>query len=535
MGAEMQAKLARALTSMLPGEEQQDELGKVCAWLHENRAAAPLCIFVETVEQAPVAISITDASANIIYVNAAFTRVTGYLPEECLGRNESMLSDKRTPPQVYQDLWRTLLARKSWRGTLINRHKNGQCYLAELTIAPMLEEDGSVSHYIGMHRDVTTVYGLEQKVKNQKALIETVVDSIPVAAVLLDDVDQVVLDNQRYKAMASDLGLREPVRDFLRLLRVEMGPEWDRLRDQRRGFQHRELRYDLGGGRPARWFSCAGNWFEEGDVAVDAYFNQRRKRYLLLALTEITQQKRQQEEIRLSALRVLTAEEEKVQSLRETLSAAIHHVQGPMNQLAAAAGLLARRGDAGSTALADTLQQVVDTSRQTIETLQRCMPEPLGRGRTAVNLNQLVHEAILLTRDRLLASGVVVDWRPAPVLPSFVGDENRLRSVFKQLIENAVDAMNDAHVVNRELRLVTWQEGDLLHATVADTGPGIPEALQIKVFEPFYTTKGATGRQAGMGLAVVQDVVARHDGLIVIDPEYRDGCRFHLQFPLSRD
>ncbi len=158
-----------------------------------------LALFLETVQQAPVAISITDNRANILYMNQAFSRVTGYAPEECIGHNESMLSDKKTPKAVYEELWKCLQAQRSWQGCLLNRHKNGRRYLADLTIAPIVNERQETTHYIGMHRDITDVYRLEQQVRQQKVLIETVVDSIPVAAVLLDETDRVVLNNRMYK------------------------------------------------------------------------------------------------------------------------------------------------------------------------------------------------------------------------------------------------------------------------------------------------------------------------------------------------
>ncbi|MDP3590083.1 MAG: PAS domain-containing protein, partial [Methylobacter sp.] len=79
-------------------------------------------LFVETIEQAPIAISITDKKAKILYVNEEFCRVTGYQLVDILGENESLLSDKRTPRDVYRDLWRTISTKKTWRGTLCNRH-----------------------------------------------------------------------------------------------------------------------------------------------------------------------------------------------------------------------------------------------------------------------------------------------------------------------------------------------------------------------------------------------------------------------------
>ncbi|WP_236786439.1 PAS domain-containing protein [Allochromatium tepidum] len=78
-----------------------------------------------------------------------------------------------TPARVYEQLWRTILARQSWSGTLVNRTKWGGDYLAELTIAPVIDRDGDLKYFLGMHRDVTKVHELEGAVHQQKARLET--------------------------------------------------------------------------------------------------------------------------------------------------------------------------------------------------------------------------------------------------------------------------------------------------------------------------------------------------------------------------
>jgi nitrogen fixation negative regulator NifL len=497
--------------------------------------AAPVLfdgLFVETVQQSPIAISITDEKANIIYVNKAFTEVTGYGREESIGRNESMLSDKRTPPEVYQELWKRLQAKQAWRGCLVNRHKDGGRYLADVSIAPILDERGETSHYIGMHRDITEVYTLEQKVKNQKVLIETVVDSIPVAAVLLDEADRTVLENRMYKALAGELQTLEPVRAFLNILREEMGEEWNRIKRSADSFRNRELRFDRGGHHTPRWYACAGTWFTHDDDSIDGFFEEKHHTYLLLTFNDITQQKKHEEEIRINALRTLMAEEEKVQSLREALLGAIHHIQGPLNLLNAAKNLLLRRGQAEQNlALLGILEQIVSAGETSIATLRSCTPESRGASVSPVNLNQLLHEVIIVLTDRLLSGGIVVDWRPTPVLPSIMGVETRLRAMFKNVIENAIDAMNHSGIVTRELRISTWPDEDLIHVCIEDTGPGVPEPLCTKIFEPFFTTKtSGSQRHSGMGLAIAQEVINQHLGIIRIDQTYKEGCRVHIQF-----
>ena len=89
----------------------------------------PPRVFLEAVEQSPVAISITNTAANILYANSAFERMTGYSSAELIGKNQSILSYKVTPVEVYQDLWAHLTEQKPWNGVLINRRKDGTRYL----------------------------------------------------------------------------------------------------------------------------------------------------------------------------------------------------------------------------------------------------------------------------------------------------------------------------------------------------------------------------------------------------------------------
>ena len=73
-------------------------------------------VFQQAVEHAPIAISITDLKANILYANRAFSSITGYDSREVIGKNESVLSNGTTPRLVYQALWSRLAQKKAWSG-----------------------------------------------------------------------------------------------------------------------------------------------------------------------------------------------------------------------------------------------------------------------------------------------------------------------------------------------------------------------------------------------------------------------------------
>jgi nitrogen fixation negative regulator NifL len=493
----------------------------------------PRRLFQEAVEQSPVAISMTDTEANILYANAAFERVTGYRHADVIRQNESILSDRSTPGEVYEGLWEALRRGQPWSGRLINRHKDGTPYLAELTAAPVFGQGGEMTHYLAMHRDVTDMYRLEQQVHNQKALIEAVVDALPVVVALFDENDRIVLDNHAYKKLVGDLG-GEPGTVILKVLRQSMGEAFKQAQRQGTGFEHQEVYLESGSRGGRRWFSCSVTWFAEQDVRADAFFTPRKQSYLLLVANEITVLKRQQEERRTTVLRALTAEQERVEAMREALGGAAYQLDQPMNLIGSAMGVVQRRaaGGASSGALLDVLRQALKVGREAQETLRQSMPEVRSEAMAPVNLNQVLRDVLAMFTERLLAIGVTVDWRPASVLPAFVGREGRLRGLFKQLIDNAIDALEALRGKQRELRVVTQSDGQTILVSIQDTGPGIPEPIRFKVFEPFFSTKGPA-TNGGVGLSMAQQIVNEHAGTLGIDEDCRHGCRVVVRLPIG--
>lgn len=501
---------------------------------HSGRPAAPEAelpveAYRQAVDQADLAISITDAKANILFANEAFSRVTGYPRDEIIGCNESMLSNHTTPDMVYQQLWSELSAQRPWSGKLLNRRKDGALYLAELSISPVVDAAGKTTHYLGMHRDITDLHRLERVVRNQKELIETVVDAAPIAFALLDPHGRVILDNQEYKKLVTDLRVKEPAHSLL----DSLVPAWREALASSPGlctFVGQEARIDRPAGR-ARWLSVTASVIDLHSDCADSYYVAGGQPGLLLAVADITSLRDEQERARGAALQAVLAEEERAAAIREGLSAAIFRLEEPMNMMASAVAVLQRRDPAA----AGMLQQALGASREHLETLRQVIPPSPQEILVSVNINEILRDVLEVSTPRLLAAGIVVDWQPAPTLPAILGRPLQLRMLFKALVDNAIEAMNIKGWKRRELSLTSALREDCIVIAVLDSGPGIPEEWRHKAFEPFFTAKSGSGRHIGTGLSRVQQVVADHGGIIDLDESPSGGCAAIVEFRLDGD
>ncbi|MEI6560777.1 MAG: PAS domain S-box protein [Verrucomicrobiota bacterium] len=109
------------------------------------------------------AIVITDKKGLIQWVNAAFTAVTGYRAAEVIGQNPRLLKSGKQDPEVYKNLWGTVLAGKVWQGEIMNRRKDGSLYTEDMTITPVKDSQGEVTHFISVKQDITQRKQIEEK------------------------------------------------------------------------------------------------------------------------------------------------------------------------------------------------------------------------------------------------------------------------------------------------------------------------------------------------------------------------------------
>ncbi len=132
-----------------------------------ERAESQLILQSAALESAANAIVITDRDANILWVNQAFCELTGYDKDEAINQTTSILQSGKHDRAFYQEMWSTILAGRTWQGTVINRKQDGSLYHEELTITPVRDASHEISHFIAIKQDISERRATEEHINRQ--------------------------------------------------------------------------------------------------------------------------------------------------------------------------------------------------------------------------------------------------------------------------------------------------------------------------------------------------------------------------------
>jgi len=125
------------------------------------------------VEHSPVSIVITDINGTIEYVNPKFTALTGFTVDEVRGKTpQNTFGSSETQPETRAEHWQTILSGKEWHGDMVNRRKNGEPYWVAVSISPITDANGTVTHFVSINEDITARKETEEKIQRLNAGLE---------------------------------------------------------------------------------------------------------------------------------------------------------------------------------------------------------------------------------------------------------------------------------------------------------------------------------------------------------------------------
>lgn len=483
------------------------------------------------VRQAGDSIIITTANLDwpgptIVFVNPAFTTITGYTAEYAIGKNPRFLQGPKTSRKVLDELRRCLEEGREFYGESINYRRDGSEFFMNWRVAPIKNPDGIVTHYIAIQRDVSDSKRAAEALQESEARLRELVDHIPqvfwmtpasndrllYASPMFEKIWGIHPEDPRTLPFPCPDWVHPDDRD--RVLAALAAPldskpieiEYRLIPPSEKARKIRDRRF------PVR--DVSGQITRLAGVAEDITNWQILEEQLL--------------------------QSQKLEAIGKLAAGVAHDFNNLLTGIIGFSDILLcdetrptkKRDLEQIRALAD---RAAALTRQLLAFSRRQHLEPL-----VLNLNEMVHNLSKML-GRLIGEDIELDIKLARDLWNVRGDIGQLEQVLMNLVVNARDAMPDGGRLAIETTNQTFTETsfteDTVHAlgeyvllSVADTGSGMDPSVLPHIFEPFFTTKDV-GKGTGLGLSTVYGIVRQHDGHISVESQPGSGSVFRVYIP----
>ncbi len=468
-------------------------------------------------------IFITGPNSRIEYVNDAFTRMSGYAPEEALGRDpRELLPTAASESMTVESIEAAISARQPIRTEILLQVKAGRQIWNEIIISPLVDERGQPDGHVCVARDISEKKAREAQLMRASFVAKHANDGILIA----DESGGIVYANDALSRLTgfshSELIGRKTIGLFLD------PPNAPRLRQTisasiREGTSVRaELMLVRREDAPL-WIESSIAPLTDDEGNLSGHINVTR---------DISEAKRR--EIELAEAKAVT--EEALQAKTRFLATMSHEIRTPLNGIIGTADLLAA-GD-----LDPVQRDYVGTLVQSSEALLTIVNDILETSRLEAGRVDFVEErfdvretidaVVRLMRPAAEHKGLRIEGRVASELSSaFSGDAGRLRQILLNLTGNAIKFTESGSV---QLSADKAPDG-ILEIAVQDSGIGIPSDRLDAVFESFTQADGLTSRRfggTGLGLTISRTLARAMGGDIVVTSEDGKGSTFTVRLPL---
>ena len=468
------------------------------------------------VEQLPASVAITDGKIRIQYVNAGFSKSSGYSAAEVLGKNPRILQSGQTPKKTYLEMWGKLTNGLAWEGELLNRRKTGELFWEEVHIAPVKNLAGVVTHFVAVKTDITGRRQATEALRISEHRLRLLADNAR------DVVWNMAADGRITYVSPSVEAVRgyTPAEVMQHTLGETLTPgslstflafSTQVQSDMAAGLSPQNFRGELE-------YRCKNGSTFWGEVMAYPLVDAEGAVQILGVTRDIADLKRHSIELE-NESRQLTAQIaqlDRQRSLGEMSASLSHELNQPLtailtNAQVAQRGLKARRFEAEQ--ISDFLDKIIFNTRRAGEIIEkiRNFIRPAEAAHIPVDLNRLAGDILDLAGTEADEHKVIIVFAPITGPVWVKGDATQLSQVLLNIYRNAIEALHESP--RREIHVRLMQVGDRVTLSVCDTGPGLAPEMLGKAGTPFQTTK-ASG--LGLGLSIGRSIIAQHNGTLTI-------------------
>jgi PAS domain S-box-containing protein len=584
-GSEFPIELA---VSEMKQDGQRFFVGAIRDITQQKMTLEKLRLHGAALEAAANAVLITDLNGNITWINKSFTTLTGYQPEEVIGKSPRLLKSEQQDAVFYKTLWENVTAGKVWHGEIVNRRKDGSLYTEEQTITPVRNEQGGISHFIAIKQDVTARKEAERALdeKNREIAESARVDRThgEVMSLFSGGYDLKAILSQTLALIANAHGylmsavyLYDEWSGTLRCA-TSYGIPVDLQREYLPGeglvgqaaADRQTLILEIPQDMPWQMETGLFTIIPRAVVAVpilyqdkvlgvlsmaftshfsarDRAFVERMASLIGVGLNNINQYqdlKALSDQLKQRGHEIARKNQQLEDSNRlksEFLANMSHELRTPLNAIIGFSEVL-KDGLLGDLAeeQQDYVKDIFDSGNHLLSLINDILDlSKIEAGKMDLDLQDVqiqetLSNSLSIIKEKALSHSINLTLDVSPNVGEIIADPRKFKQVVYNLLSNAVKFTPPGGKIKLEAR----REGDWLLVSVTDTGIGISAENVSRLFRAFEQLDGSLSRKyegTGLGLVMVKRLVELHGGTVNVESEPDKGSCFQFRLPYRNE